>query len=140
MLKTSAIPFIGPSVASKTKTSSSKAAPVAWSVTRAKSKPNFRIGAKLSANFVPALSVTLMAAVVGMLALHLFWVNTYSSKGFELERAQTAIEEQTEIQKKLLVKQSLMSSTVSLSDLSKTGLVPVTESETLNGNTFAQAK
>lgn len=132
MFKTSSIPFIGPRVISKTKISPSKSATISWSAGRAKGRS--------SPSFVPFMSTLLVVAVIGLMALHLFWVNTYSSKGFELQRVQTAIQEKTEIQKKLLVKQSLMSSTVSLSDLSSTGLVPVTESETLNGNTFAQAK
>lgn len=143
MFKASSIPFIGPNITSKTRVTGitgSKVAPISWQGVRSKSKSGFGLGAIAGGQIMPVLCVTIIASVVGLMVLHLFWVNTYSSKGFELERAQIAIQEQTEIQKKLLVKQSLMSSTVSLSDLSNTGLVPVTESETLNGNIFAQAK
>lgn len=140
MFKTSSIPFLGPRVSSKIKNTTRQNAPIAWSASRSTAKPSFKSAAKLNGHVVPMLSAGFLVAIVGMMALHLFWVNTYSSKGFELDRVQAGIEEQTEVQKKLLVKQSLMSSTVSLSDLSGTGLVPVTDSETLTGATVAQAK
>ena len=139
MFKSAALSFIAPRVSSKIKTQTTptlKAATITWAGTRSMSK----CMAALSGNAVPLTAVLLVFAIGGMMALHLFWINTYSSKGAQLKKVQTSITEQTEIQKKLLVKQSLLNSTVSLSDLDNTGLVPVTEAENLVSNTFAQAK
>ncbi len=156
MFKSTALSFVTPKVTSKvtsgnnTKTNPTKSAAITWAGTRSSSAKTLASGnkrsfstkfsfSKLKIAFVPAISLLLVVAMGGMLALHLFWVNTYSSKGFELKKVQTSIIEQTEVQKKLLVKQSLLNSTVSLSDLENTNLVPVHEVENLNGNTFAQA-
>ena len=139
MFKSAALSFIAPKISSKIKTQTTptvKAATITWAGTRAKSKS---ISA-LSSNIVPLVSVFLIVAIGGMMALHLFWINTYSSKRAQLKKVQTSIAEQKKKKKKLLVKQSLLNSTVSLSDLDNTGLVPVTEAENLVSNTFAQAK
>lgn len=138
MFKSASLSFLAPRVSSKTQVQSSpiiKSAPIAWAGGRAKSRSqsNFALGD----NWVSLMSLTLIVAMGGILALHLFWVNTYSSKGFELKKIQTSINQQTEVQKKLLVKQSLLSSTVSLSNLESTGLVPVTNAENIVSNTLA---
>ncbi len=142
MFKSASLSFLAPRVSSKTQNRSGqpavtiKPATITWAGTRAKQSSKLIKGDAA----VPLLSVMLIVAMGSILALHLFWVNTYSSKGFELKKIQTSINEQTEIQKKLLVKQSLLNSTVSLSDLENTGLVPVTNAENIVSNTFAQAK
>lgn len=131
--------FLSPKISSKTKTQPTivtKSSPVTWAGTRPKAKTSY----SLSGKAVPMASIALIVAVGGILAMHLFWVNTYSSKGLTLKQIQTSIKDQTETQKKLLVRQSLLNSTVSLSDLGNTGLVPVTSAENIVSNTFAQAK
>ncbi len=142
MFKSASFSFLLPRVSSKIQNRSGQSAAtikpttITWAGTRLNQSKNVIRGDVA----VPLLSVMLIVAMGGILALHLFWVNTYSSKGFELKKIQTSINEQTEIQKKLLVKQSLLSSTVSLSDLGSTGLVPVTNAENIVSNTFAQVK
>lgn len=131
--------FLAPRISSKTKTQPTivtKSAPVTWAGTRTKAKTNYAV----AGNVVPMASIVLIVAMGGILAMHLFWVNTYSSKGQTLKKIQISIKDQTETQKKLLVKQSLLNSTVSLSDLEHTGLVPVTSAENIVSNTFAEAK
>lgn len=131
--------LLAPRVSSKTKTQSSptiKPASITWASGRTKSRSRFAFGD----NVVPMVSLALITAMGGIMAFHLYWVNTYSSKGFDLKQIQTSIKDQSETQKKLLVKQSLLNSTVSLSDLEHTGLVPVTSAENIVSNTLAQAK
>lgn len=136
MFKSATLSFIIPKISSKTKTQAPKVAPISWSQARNQSKRNLA----LSGNIAPILAVGLIAGMAGFMVMHLFWINTYSSKGVELKKVQTEIAAQTEIQKKLLVKQSLLNSSVSLNDLEKTNLVPVTDAESISGSTLAQIK
>ncbi len=92
-----------------------------------------------AANLVPFVSATAILAIVVMLGFHLFMVNAYSGKGFELKRTQAAIAELTEQQKKLIVQQAELGSIMRVSDVAATyGLVPVTEEEFVTTNHLTQ--
>lgn len=91
------------------------------------------------ANLIPFISATVIVAIGVMLGFHLFTVNAYSSKGFELKRIQAAINQLTDQQKKLVVQQAELGSIVKVSDVAATyGLVPVTDSEFINTNHLTQ--
>lgn len=90
-------------------------------------------------NLVPALALGAAIMLGVMLVLHLYWVNSYAAKGFALSAAQNAIKEQTDLQKKLLVQQSLLSSTAGLTDGSYAGLVAITHEEYLAPANYASA-
>ena len=140
MFKSASLSFITPFVKSQTKTkvnNTKSLKPISW----AGAKPASRSRSiAMPSSLLSVFSLFLVAGTLGFLLLHLFWVNTYSSKGFELTKAQTAIAEQTELQKKLLIQQSMLSSMMNLNNLDKTGMVPVAEAEQLTAGNFAVAK
>lgn len=94
-------------------------------------------GRSLQSNWVAVSSVSLLIMLGLLLLLHLYWVNTYAAKGFALSEAQKAITHQRDLQKKLLVQQSLLNSTSGLTEGVKDGLVAITEEEYLNSGNFA---
>lgn len=140
MLKSSALPFSAPFIKSQNKTKEKSSIPrsqVTWSA----AKPSARSSRAMALPVgVQILSLALVVLTGALVLLHLYWVNTYSAKGIELTTVQNSISEQTELNKKLLVEQSMLSSTVSLSNLDGSGLVPVTDEEHLNPNSFASIK
>lgn len=140
MFKSATLAITAPFVKSHTKVakkSSPRSATISWAGAKPGSSSR---GATVMPSAFSVASLLLVVAIASLLLLHLFWVNTYSAKGFELTKVQTAITEQTELNKKLLIQQSMLSSSVSLSDLGSTGLVPVTDEEHLNSNSFASVK
>jgi hypothetical protein len=135
MLKTANLTFLSPFVSSKTRSPQPKLPAAAWSGRGAVARP-----VRTTAAWVSKVSLVAVAGLGLMLALHLYWVNTYSAKGFALSEVQQSIEEQTDLQKKLLVQQSMLNSRAGLTDASSTGLVPVTEQEYLAPTNFAVAQ
>ena len=90
-------------------------------------------------NLVPFVSATVIVALAVMLGFHLFMVNAYSGKGFELKRTQAAISELTQQQKALTVRQAELGSFLKVSDLATSlGLVPVTDEEYITSNHLTQ--
>lgn len=140
MLKSSALPFAAPFLKSQNKTKEKSSIPrtqITWSAASSGVKSTRAMVLPVGAQILSLALVVLTGALV---LLHLFWVNTYSAKGIELTKVQNSISEQTELNKKLLVEQSMLGSTVSLSNLEGSGLVPITEEEHLNPNNFASIK
>lgn len=90
-------------------------------------------------NFVPVFSFAGIIALVVMSAFHLFAVNAYAGKGFEIRRAQAKIMELEDKNKTLLVQQAEMGSITRLGDVAVSyGLVPVTNEEFLSGSQLSQ--
>lgn len=140
MFKSSALPFSAPFIKSQNKTKEKSSIPrtqISWAGARPASKSSRAMALPVGAQI---LSLALVVLTGALILLHLFWVNTYSAKGIELTKVQNSISEQTELNKKLLVEQSMLGSTVSLSNLDGSGLVPITEEEHLNPNSFALIK
>ncbi len=130
MFKTNTLKFLSPFVSSKT--TSRNISAVSWS---ARKDAPARVAS--NNNAIAKASLLGVIAIGAMLALHLYWVNTYSDKGFALSEVQGSIKEQTELQKKLLVQQSLLNSTTGLTESAQNGLVAITDEEYLANNNFA---
>ncbi len=133
MTKTNSLKFLSPFVSSQTNGRGQSA--VSWS---GRNESPARVA--MNSNFVAKASLLGVVAIAAMLALHLYWVNTYSDKGFALSEVQDSIKEQTELQKKLLVQQSLLNATTGLTESAQTGLVAITDQEYLVNNNFAAAE
>lgn len=132
MIKTNTLKFLSPFVSSKT--TSRNISAVSWS---GRKETPARASVVVNSNTIAKASLVGVVAIGAMLALHLYWVNTYSDKGFALSEVQTSIKEQTELQKKLLVQQSLLNSTTGLTESAQNGLVTITDQEYLANNNFA---
>ena len=139
MLNSSSLSWTAPVINTNTKTKARKTVSSTILV-----KPSARVTArtkfsilsalpvkKVAALAVPTLAVVFSAAIVSFFALHLYWTNTYSAKGFALKSVQTAISEQTDTQKKLLKQQSALNSSITLADMNDTSMVPITNEEYL---------
>lgn len=88
---------------------------------------------------VPFVSALCLLGIIALVGFHLFIVNAYSSKGFELKRHQAAIVELTEQQKALLIKQADLGSIGKVNDSAElSGLIPITDEEYLSGNQLSQ--
>lgn len=133
MNKTNSLNLFAPFISSRT--TSKNISAVAWRP--AKDAP---VRTVATSSWVPQMAVTGVIILGAMIALHLYWVNTYSDKGFALSEVQDSIKEQTDLQKKLLVQQSMLNSTAGLTDSAGAGLVAITEEEYLTPNNFAVAK
>lgn len=97
-----------------------------------------RIRASAS-QLVPYLSVSAIALVVLLFGFHLFMVNAYATKGFELKKHQQALRQLNDRQKTLLVEQSELGSISKVNDVAGIyGLVPVTNEEFLNSSQLTQ--
>lgn len=132
MFKTNTLSFNSPVISTATRYSGGKVA------INSATKSTWRLNnLGLQIEHLALVGVILFAI---LLVMHVVWINGYAAKGFELKRVQTAISDQTAKQKKLLVQQSLLSSTNSLAVAEQNHLVPVTEVEFLSNNNFAQAK
>lgn len=84
---------------------------------------------------IPIASVASIAFIIGLVGFHLYIVNAYSSKGFELKRHQAAITELTEQQKRLLIEQAQLGSISKVNDAAGAfGLVPVSHEEYVSSN------
>lgn len=125
MHKTNSLKLVSPYISSRSS--------VSWSARK-------EVPVRAAASWVPTAALLGVITLVAMLALHLYWVNTYSDKGFALSEVQDSIKEQTELQKKLLVQQSLLNSTAGLNESAQKGLVAITEEEYLAPNNFAAAQ
>ncbi len=134
MPKVSSVKFLSPFIS--TKTTSKNISAVSWS---ARAEGTTARAVRSNSNWVSKVSLLAVVMLGVMFALHLYWVNTYAAKGFALSAAQKAISEQTDLQKKLLVQQSLLNSTAGITDSSKTGLVSITDQEYLAPTNFASA-
>lgn len=133
MNKTNTFKLFSPFISSRT--TSKNISVVSW---RASKDSPVRA---VSHNELVAKTAVVGLVILGaMIALHLYWVNTYSDKGFALSEVQDSIKEQTDLQKKLLVQQSMLSSTAGLNDGADKGLVAITEEEYLAPTDFAVAK
>lgn len=130
MTKTNTLKFLSPFVSSSATVRNISA--VSWS---ARKEAPARVASNNS--IIAKASLVGVLAIGAMLALHLYWVNTYSDKGFALSEVQDSIKEQTELQKKLLVQQSLLNSTTGLTESAQNGLVTITDQEYLANNNFA---
>lgn len=79
---------------------------------------------------VPFASLASLFLIIGLAGFHLYSVNAYSSKGFELKRHQAVIAELTEQNKRLVVRQAEMGSIMQVSDTAtQLGLVPIAHEE-----------
>ncbi len=88
---------------------------------------------------VPLTSLASVAIIIGLLGFHLYIVNAYSSKGYELKRHQAAITELTDKQNQLLVQQAEMASINKVNDAANhLGLVPITHEEYITTNQLSQ--
>lgn len=88
---------------------------------------------------VPVGSIVSIAMIVSMIGFHLFAVNSYSGKGFELKRHQAAIAELTDQQKRLVVLQAEMGSIMKVSDAAnRFGLMPIANEEYITSNQLTQ--
>ncbi len=91
------------------------------------------------ANWVPYLSAAGLALAVIALGFHLYMVNAYAVKGYDLQRHQQAIRELSDQQKLLLVQQSELGSFSKVNDVaSGSGLVPVTNEEFITTNQISK--
>ncbi len=73
-----------------------------------------------------------------MFLSYVFLINNAAGKGFEMKKLQAAITEQEEVQKKLMVEQSLLNSAMNVTGQEEhQGMVPVTSFERLNINQFS---
>ncbi|HMQ01521.1 MAG TPA: hypothetical protein PKD79_00410 [Candidatus Doudnabacteria bacterium] len=134
MFKSTSFPFTIPVLKSSNRSSNNMSA-VSW---KSQQAPQARV--QRSNNNLAKFSLVIIVVLGVMMALHLYWVNTYAAKGFALSAVQKSIAEQTDLQKKLLVQQSLLNSTAGLTDYSRTGLVAITEEEYLVNPNFASAQ
>lgn len=132
MSKTNTFNLISPFVS--TRTTGKSAAVTSWG---ARKEVTARVANPAWVSWAALVGVIALGA---MLALHLYWVNTYSDKGFALSEVQASIKVQTELQKKLLVQQSLLNSTAGLTEGTREGLIAITEEEYLAPNNFAAAQ
>ncbi len=130
MIKTNTLKFLSPFVSSNTTARNISA--VSWN-----NRKEAPARVAVNSNIIAKASLLGVMVIGAMLALHLYWVNTYSDKGFALSEVQDSIKEQTELQKKLLVQQSLLNSTISLTESAQNGLVTITDQEYLANNNFA---
>lgn len=133
MNKTSSLNLFAPFISSHTTGKNISA--ISWRAT--KEVPN-RVAT--SSAWVPKVAVLGVVMLGAMIALHLYWVNTYSDKGFALSEVQDSIKEQTDLQKKLLVQQSMLNSTAGLTDSSENSLVSITDEEYLAPSNLAAAQ
>lgn len=128
MLKSFSLPFISPTVTSRTVV---KNKAVATHSSRGSAKVS-RAAVKLNNQLaLPIVSMALSAVVLSLLVLQVYWVNNYAGKGIALTEIQNSIQQRTELQKKLLYQQAQLNSSITFADVSKTGLVPVTTEEYL---------
>lgn len=133
-----------------TKALSSFAVPRVASEIKTKTNPSYKRATvmpragfvKRSRSFgsaVPYLSIAALAAIVFLFGFHLFMVNAYASKGFELKKHEQAVKDLDDQQKDLLVKQSELGSISKVNDVASIyGLVPVTNEEFLNSSQLTQ--
>ncbi len=135
-IKSLSLGFTIPKISSETKTASKPKSKNIVVMTRAtRVTPKHRV----AFNWVPMASAASIAMVVGLLGFHLFAVNAYSGKGFELKRHQSAIKTLTEDQKRLVVQQAEMSSIAKVNDVAtEFGLVPITQEEFVNTSQYSQ--
>lgn len=133
MNKTNTFNLFSPFVSSRTTQKNISA--ISWRATKeapARAVPH--------SDWVAKTAMTAVMILVALIALHLYWVNTYSDKGFALSEVQDSIKVQTDLQKKLLVQQSMLNSNAGLSDSADAGLVAITEEEYLAPTDFAVAQ
>ena len=138
MIKSASISLLAPKISSAT-TGAAVRKPEAATTFRKQSKTTRTYFAFLKRiEVVQILAVTALIGIAVLLVTHVVWINVYSSKGFALKNVQTSIDEQISLQKKLLVQQSMLNSSLSLGEAGQHGLVPVTDVEHLAGNSLAQ--
>jgi hypothetical protein len=121
---------IVPQVSSETKSHHSPRAKRATIMPRSATAAISRVQ---STNFVPYISLAMVAAFIFMVGFHLFMINAYATKGLELKKHQQAVRELNSQQKTLMVEQSALGSISKVNDVAGIyGLVPVTDEEFLN--------
>lgn len=97
------------------------------------------IGLRAMQGMIPFVSIAAIAMIIGLLGFHLYMVNAYSGKGFELKRHQAAITDLTERQKQLLIEQAQLGSIMKVNDAATAfGLVPVSHEEYVTPNQLTQ--
>lgn len=137
MFQSNSVTLIAPKIISVS-TGNAARKPVAATKFKSNTKPARKSVAFLkNIEVVPLLAISGIAAMLFLLVMHVVWINVYSSKGFALKNFQTSIDEQTSLQKKLLVQQSMLTSSLSLGEAGQHGLVPVTDVEHLADHNLA---
>lgn len=97
-------------------------------------KPRTRSSA-MRGNWIGAFSVIGLMAIIFGLSSYIYTINASVSKGFELKKHQTALNELLETQKRLVVEQAALGSINKVNDVASTaGMVPVTNEEFLSTN------
>ncbi len=139
-MKTATLSLLAPQVNSVTTGTAARKPIAATKLKAAARAPRASYAFLKNIDVLPIVAVAGVASLLFLLVMHVVWINVYSSKGFALKNVQNSIDEQTAIQKKLLVQQSLLNSSLSLGEAGQRGLVPVTDVEHLAGNSLAQAK
>ena len=137
MFQSSSISLVAPQVSS-VNTGNSTRKPIAATKLQINQRSSRRsISFIKNIDVVPMLAIASITALLFFLVMHVVLINVYSSKGFALKNLQTSIDEQTTLQKKLLIQQSILTSSLSLGEAGQHGLVPVTDVEHLAGSNFA---
>jgi uncharacterized membrane protein YvbJ len=140
MFQSSSISLLAPQVNSVSTGTQTRKPVAATKINFAKKTTRKSFSFLKNIDIVPVLAVTAIVSLMFFLVMHVVWINVYSSKGFTLKNLQNSIDEQTTMQKKLLVQQSMLNSSLSLGEAGQNGLVPVTDVEHLAGNNLAQAR
>lgn len=104
-----------------------------------RSSRKMSLGKKRFSGILSLLSTAMLLFSVVISGAHLFTVNIYAAKGFELKQHHMKVAELEEQGKKLMVKQAEIASLAQLNDLANAqGLVPVTIEEFVNNPQFSQ--
>ena len=136
--KTLSLSAIIPRIKSETK-SAARPTTNRRAVVVPRAKATTAVSRAVARSFVPAVSVVGVMAIVSMIGFHLFMVNAYAAKGFELKRHQAAITQLTEQQKQLVVREAEMGSIMKVHDVAvEYGLVPIVKEEFLNTKQLSQ--
>lgn len=102
--------------------------------TKSRSKSNWFGG-----NLVGSLSAIGLIAIVAGLSFYIYTINASVSKGFELKKAQTALNSLQETQKRLVVEQAALGSITKVNDIASiAGMIPVTNEEFLLTNQLSK--
>ncbi len=130
--------LVFPKVSSETKTAPTIRSTSAIVRPRATKSKGFFASFSIK-SLVPFAAISAIAFIIVMIGVHLYMVNAYSGKGFELRRHQSAINKLVDDQKHLMVQQAEMGSIMKVSEVAtEHKLVPITHEEFLTTNQLTQ--